>query len=119
MIKPKSKLYLYLTKRDKKGVRFLAEIIGDEQLATRVTDLSLITSNHREDISQIIYDSRMMWEPWVESAENIEALRQNLKLRGFVNLPLSNNMEIKTDNQIYINQKILPRKKIMSQKKTF
>jgi hypothetical protein len=119
MIKPKSKLYFYLTKRDKKGVRFLAEMTGSEQLATRITDLSLIASNHREDLSQIIHDSRMMWEPWIESAENIEALRQNLKLRGFSNLPLSNNMELKSENPIYINQQILPKKKIMAQKKTF
>lgn len=119
MIKPKSKLYLYLTKRDKKGVRFLAEMTGNEQLATRLKDLSLIVSNHREDLSQIVYDARMMWEPWIESAESIDILRQKLKLRGFVNLPLSNNMEMKSENPIYINQQILPNKKIMAQKKTF
>jgi len=58
-----SDLYLYLARRDKSGIRIL-----DGQ------------------ITQIIYDARMLWEPWVESANTFEELRASLKIRGYTNI---------------------------------
>jgi hypothetical protein len=40
-----------------------------------------------EEIDQIIYDNRMLWETWVQSAANFNALKANLVKRGYSNLP--------------------------------
>ena len=99
-MKKQSNLFLYLTRRDKSGVRFLSQFHGQPQLATRIQNLSdlKLSSDYHEGLSQLIFDSRMMWELWLESADSIDVLRQNLKQRGYVNLPLSNRLEYKNLN---------------------
>jgi len=40
-------------------------------------------------LEQIIFDSRMLWEPWIESSDSFEYFRSSLKIRGFSNIPVS------------------------------
>jgi hypothetical protein len=61
---------------------------GPETTPVRVTDLKSIQLPAAvfESVEKILYDNRMYWEPWIESAENYEALRQTLQKRGYSNL---------------------------------
>lgn len=87
----KTDLYLYLGRRDKGGVRILAKFSGRPQLAVRVGGLAPLQLPVGWDaqLSQIIFDSRMLWEPWIESADVFDDLRASLKIRGYLNIPVS------------------------------
>lgn len=39
-------------------------------------------------ISQIIHDNNMLYEPWVETADDFNELRTRLKDRGYSNIPM-------------------------------
>lgn len=81
-------MYLYLGRRDRKGVRVVMVLDGPETTPVRVTDLKSIQLPKAvsESVEKIVYDNRMYWEPWIESAENYEKLRQALHKRGYSNL---------------------------------
>jgi len=112
-----SDVYLYLGKRDKSGVRFLAKFMGREQLATRVGDIAplQLPTGWAEQIEQIIFDSRLEWEPWVESADSFEELRSALKIRGFTNIPVNSQSEFTPANiqTPQVNMTHLPKKSTM------
>jgi hypothetical protein len=40
------------------------------------------------NIQQIIFENRMLFEPWVETASDFEELRERLKGRGYIDLPM-------------------------------
>jgi tRNA G26 N,N-dimethylase Trm1 len=40
-----------------------------------------------EEIDAIIYDNRILWETWMQSAEDFSTLKENLTKRGYNNLP--------------------------------
>jgi hypothetical protein len=85
-----SKIYLYLAKRDRQGVKVVMVLQGKETPPTRLTDASLmrLTPEILPELQNILHDHRMEWEPWVESASNYEDLRKKLERRGYSNLPL-------------------------------
>lgn len=93
-----NKIWIYLARRDKTGVRILAVFSGWSQPPTRIADLSImqLPPAWLAEIARIVYDDRMMWEPWVESCEDFDALRTGLKVRGYTGLPLSGQPEVKT-----------------------
>lgn len=82
------KMYLYLARRDRKGARVVMTLSGEKTWPARVTDLKAIQlpENITDAVSQIVYDNRMYWEPWIESAENYEELKKSLTRRGYSNL---------------------------------
>lgn len=85
-------IWIYLARRDKSGVKILSQFRGKKVIATRITnilDLQLAT-DYQEFIAKEIYDNRFLYEPWVESASNYAALKQQLSNRGYYNLPVSN-----------------------------
>lgn len=90
MSKKKSDLYLYLARRDGTGVKIVSKMAGIEQPPVRLKDLRSLQlpANVHMAIQKIIHDERMLWEPWIESAESFEALRTSLKKRGLSGLPL-------------------------------
>lgn len=114
-----SKIYLYLARRDKKGVRILLIINGSNQAFTRVSDLKLLNlpTNVYNNINSVIFENRMLWEPWVESADSFEAFRKHLDNRGFSGLPLAEKSIL---NNKFITNKIdlssLPKRKTMIRK---
>jgi hypothetical protein len=113
-------VYIYLTRRDKTSVRILAKFIGQEILVQRLSNLEFlnIPISLRSEIEQKIYDDRMMWEPWVDSCNNFEEFRAALKIRGYSNIPLSEQPEITatTASAYAINTKNLIQKKTMLRK---
>lgn len=102
-------LYFYLAKRDKQGIRILAKFFSRKQSPTIVTDNNLpnlfIPLNYLNEIKQKIYESRMLWEPWVETAETFDEFKSLLTKRGYYNIPISSRPEIMT-NSIILNNKL-------------
>jgi len=115
-------LYLYLARRDKSDIRIIAKLTGQKQLAVRLNDDGLSSLKLPHDwftkISQIIYDDRMLWEPWIQSADNFENFRESLKKRGYKNVPISGQPEFtaSTIQKTTVNVSGLPGKKIMIRK---
>jgi hypothetical protein len=52
----------------------------------KVKDLGL-PPGWESRISEIVHTHKMMWEPWLETANNYQELRQFLKKRGYRGLP--------------------------------
>lgn len=101
-------LYVYLTKRDKQGARILIKFLSRPQSPTRITDDNIsklfIPTNYLNLLKQKIYESRMLWEPWVETADTFESLKSILIKRGYTNLPLTDSPEIISDNSVLNNK---------------
>ena len=115
-------LYLYLGRRDKSGIRILAKFQGRPQLPLRVEDLGpfQLPAGWTNQLEQIIFDSRMLWEPWIESSDTFDELRSNLKTRGYLNVPVSAQPEFTSaaSQTPTINVSHLPRKTTMLRKNT-
>jgi hypothetical protein len=83
-------LYLYLARRDKTGVKVLSIFQSNKVYpATRVTDVESLglPAGLQESISSAVHNDRMLWEPWVESADNYEELKKSLRERGYSGVP--------------------------------
>jgi len=96
-----TKIWVYLTRRDKTGARFIAQFRGTEEIApTRLKDVSELhlPSNYEQKMTEIIYAARLEWEPWIESNDTFDDLKIRIKKRGFTNLPLSFLPEIGSNN---------------------
>jgi|GEM_PF-4247403 len=85
------KLYLYLARRDKKGVEILTILHGPAVPPTRVADVERLglPRNLTEQLKQSIHDDRMYWEPWIEAADSYADLVATLKNRGYSNVPVT------------------------------
>lgn len=113
-------MYLYLARRDKTGIRILSILKTQPRLATRLDNIDSLNlpSNWSDQIKQIIYDNRMMWEPWVETSESFETLKKSLKNRGYTNLPLNGSPEffaINTESP-KVNLSSIPKRNTMVRK---
>jgi hypothetical protein len=101
-------LYFYLARRDKQGIRILAKFLSRPQNLTRITDNNInnlfIPINYINSIKQKIYDSRMMWEPWVETYDTFENFKSALQKRGFSNVPIVLSPEILTESFVLNNR---------------
>ena len=88
-------MWIYLARRDKTGIRILSQFRGKKILPTRIKNLPdlRLPTDYEDVLSKIIYDNRMMYEPWIESATDYASLRDQLKLRGYSNIPLINLQE--------------------------
>jgi hypothetical protein len=84
------KIYLYLARRDKKGVRVLGVFKGNEISLVRNPDLNSMSlpAVMANEIKREVHDNRMLWELWAESVESYEVLKKNLKNRGYSNMPI-------------------------------
>ena len=107
--------YIYLAKRDKKGIKILTIFLSQNHIPERLKNISDIPldPNVSQKIEQIIYDNRLNWEPWIESAGTYEDLKAKLKKRGYIGIPLSSQPEIYSES-IVVNT--LVNKKVMIQK---
>lgn len=84
-----SRLYLYLARRDKKGMKVLATFKGPLYPATRVTDIESLNmpKDLERKVARMIHEERMLWEPWIEGVESYNDLRDSLRGRGYSNIP--------------------------------
>ena len=115
-------LYLYLARRDKAGIRILARLKSTNRLPTILDEAGLISlqlpSSWYKEISQTIYESRMLWEPWIQSVTTFEEFRNSLKKRGYTNIPVSSQPEfiVSTVETQIVNVSRLPQNKTMLRK---
>ena len=79
---------MYLARRDKKGVKILNVFWGDVP-PTRVKDIKALNlpSHLERQVIKRVHKERMLWELWIDSAEDFTELRESLKRRGYKNLP--------------------------------
>ena len=85
-----NRLYFYLGRRDKKGLKILTILKGDQTPPTRIDDVKKLQLpfNVQAELENLIYQHRFEWEPWIESAPTYTALTDKLAKRGFINLPI-------------------------------
>jgi len=109
--------YLYLARRNRRGVRVLLSFPAKEKIhGTRMSDIRMLgldTSLER-DILLLIYDNRMLWEPWIETALGYADLVRSLRRRGFHRIPHAANpiFEVKSWRRMPITRAI-PKKQTM------
>lgn len=100
------KLYLYLSRRDKKGIRVLSVINGNGYFPpTRINNIEELglPPKMESTISKEILENKMLWELWIEGAKNYDSLRNALKKRRYKNLPLSySSICQEYENKVYI-----------------
>jgi hypothetical protein len=83
-----------------------------------IEDLHLPPS-YADYIKTLIYENRMLYEPWIESANDYATLVQNLKLRGYTNVPVSGKLLYGLNTNGYppeISVRNIPEKKTMTRK---
>jgi hypothetical protein len=85
-----SKIYLYMGRRDKKGVKILSVFPGINLPRSRVEDLRdlHLPSLMENAISKTIHENRFLWEVWMEGAERFDELKKRLEKRGYRNIPI-------------------------------
>lgn len=110
-------LYLYLARRDSSAIRFIAKFQSRKQLAVRIDNLDAfnLPQGWADQIDQIIYDSRMLWEPWIQSVTSFDELKNSLKLRGYKGIPINSQCEFSPSaiRNHSINISNLPKKTTM------
>lgn len=84
------KLFLYLARRDKSGVRLLATFPGKTFPATKVKNLDDldISASLKREMQKEIKNNRMLWQLWIEGASSFAELREGLLKRGYKNIPM-------------------------------
>jgi len=85
------KAYLYLARRDKKGFKLLSVFNSEKKLAaSRMSNISQLSlpKTLESQIQQSISKDDMLWEPWLETADNFNDLKKSLTNRGYTNLPI-------------------------------
>jgi hypothetical protein len=100
------RLYLYLQRRDRKGMKLLSIFPFKECPPTRVTDLNSLKLPKAltATIEKSIYEDRMYWEPWIESADTYTELRNSLHKRKVRNVPLISTPKHTSLPRNYVNK---------------
>jgi hypothetical protein len=83
--------------------------------ATRLTDIKILQlpATWESAITKAVYQERMKWEPWIETADSYSELRKSLALRKFKYVPACATPKI-----LFPNAKELENKELQSPKKT-
>lgn len=85
------KTYLYLARRNLRGFKLLAILAAKQPcMAIRVPDLKVLrlSIEFEKLISDQVFENRMEWELWLETADSFSELSKKLAKRGYSNLPL-------------------------------
>ena len=75
--------------RNKKGMKLIATMKGDETKSSRIQDISTLKLPEKwfDEINQIINDHSDLYDVWVETANDYNELRKRLVERGYSNIP--------------------------------
>lgn len=115
------KIWMYLARRDNTEVRIIATARGKLIPRTSLLNVDILGLPQlwKDEINHIIEDNNLFWEFWVHQADNYVALRENLKTRGYINIPPSATPEYKRNliSNYVLNTNQLPKQKIMTAKK--
>jgi hypothetical protein len=84
-----NKLYLYLGRRDKKGIKIIKIIpTNSECYPTRIPDVKTLrlSASIEQEIEESVHSQRMDYELWGETANSFPELKKSLENRGFSNI---------------------------------
>lgn len=89
----KSKIFVYLAKRDKKEVKFLGIVNNNKKCCPTKIKLEEINKiNLPNKIINLITEeykkNKLIWEIYLESASSYNEIKKSLVKRGYKNLPL-------------------------------
>jgi len=87
-----SKLYLYLARRDKHGIKVVKVITTDQQSgAVRVADIKRLglPDKMTQEIQVAVDSNKMDYELWAETASDFMSLRSSLIARGYRNIAMN------------------------------
>jgi len=87
----KNKLYLYLARLDKKGIKVLASFpYAHKVYPTRVADVSSLglSGEVLHCVSSESKENRMTHELYAESSSSFDQLKKSLSSRGYSHLPI-------------------------------
>ena len=113
------KLYLYLTRRDKMGMKLISVLPAPKSVPpTRISGIDgmNLPTNLSEEITGTIERERMLFEPWIETASSFQDLRDSLKRRGYKNIP--NHISPLHEARGSLDQRPVPKTKHISKRKT-
>jgi len=114
-------LWIYLARRDKTGIKMTSKFRGKKIMPSRIESIEdlHLPASYADYIKTLIYENRMLYEPWIESANDYATLVQNLKLRGYTNIPVSSKLLYGLNMNGYppeISVRNIPAKKTMTRK---
>lgn len=74
---------------------------------TRVSDVRELnlSENLTRSIEKTIFDNKMSWDLWIESAAGFGELRDSLKKRGYKNVPFHSSPAHKVKNKKVVKSK--------------
>jgi hypothetical protein len=112
-------LWLYLAKRDKKGIQILANFLCRDLSPIRLDDIKRLALplSWESKISEYIQQNKIDWEPWIQTEEEFDNLKRNLKLRGYSYIPSNGQPMISVYPQLIVNVNNFPKEKSMINKK--
>ncbi|MCK9459699.1 MAG: hypothetical protein M0R80_08675 [Proteobacteria bacterium] len=84
------KIYLYLGKRDKKGIKVLTVFPGKELSRAKVDNIKSLhlPPDIELALQKTIQEHRFLWEIWIEEAADFNDLKTKLEKRGYRNIPI-------------------------------
>lgn len=111
-------LWLYLAKRDKKGVQIIAKFLSRDIDPIKLDNIKRLTlpESWEGKIFTYIEQNKIYWEPWIQTNESFDELKDSLKNRGYSDLPANGQPMIPTIPQIIVNINNFPKQKSMIQK---
>lgn len=89
----KNQIFIYLARRDKKGIKNLFNFPYKTKVyPTKINNSNIEHFQFSEEIKNVLYSelftNKMLYDLYIESAESFQKLKDSLIKRGFKNLPL-------------------------------
>jgi len=111
-------LWLYLAKRDKKGIQIIANFLCRDLDPIKLDDIKRLALplSWESKIFEYIQQNKMEWEPWVQTENDFDSLKRNLKTRRYSDIPANGQPMISVVPQITVNVNNFPAQKSMIRK---
>lgn len=118
----KNQVYIYLARRDKKGIKTLFIFPYKTKIYPTKID-NIENFQFSNEIKNSLYleveKNKLLYEPYIESASSFNELKQSLKKRGYKNLPLQQvNLHLLNLNQNINENFAITKKSTMLRKKS-
>jgi len=111
-------LWLYLAKRDKKGIQIIAKLLSRDLDPTKLDNIKRLAlpESWEGKIYSYLEQNKLYWEPWLQTNDNFDDLKNSLKKRGYSDIPSNGQPMIPVVPQIVININNFTKQKKMIQK---
>ena len=111
-------LWLYLAKRDKKGVKILSKFYARDMGPLPLEDLKLLNlpSSWYGKVKTYIDENMLYWQPWLQTATSFEELKYSLKIRGYSELPANGRPMVLVTPTLFVNSNFFEKQKVMLKK---